>query len=575
MTEPVLLVRSAVALVGAGYMALTRPSATLSRKRARALLLLLFILAWVVFILWRGWLLPPVSHDALAYHLPKAVLFARAHGYEPLSYLDARIRNIPENYEMLLAENIVLQHRDTITEWTSALFYVLFVIASAAIAERWWKARATIVALFAAGVPVALLHSGAHKNDLMTAFFIVAGLVASGRYISERDGKALLVAVAAFAAAVGTKPQAAAVALCVAPFLVWGPASDGPVPAKAGLHMKNLAFAAIFAVVAFLLLGGVVYVSNFVQGRGVIGVDKQIQRETVIAYGDWPNLWQGPYVLIAGPFAPDARELSVPWADRPWFWRRYELFFSHLGIPFALCAMAIPFAVFALRKKVPTETFFITAATLAAFFIMLPVNFQPHGMFSISLPRYALFIVPIVLSWTVVALPARAAAVAAVIALAAYAIDTARNDAFAPWAFVEFVRAHPNTRQVPFDAFRAAEVADRKAGPRDRIAIDAAFGTWIHPAFGAELSRPVDFIPQGDGPPPIRNDADWVVIDRGWKILWEHPQFRDLSQARNFLVRGKPAAEDTRVLRYLRGDSRFRLVFYNPVWNQAVFQRIR
>ena len=566
MTEPVLLVRSAVALLAAGYLALTRPSATLSRTRERALLL--FILAWVVFILWRGWLLPPVSHDALAYHLPKAVLFARAHGYEPLSYLDARIRNIPASYEMLLAENIVLQHRDTITEWISTLFYVLFVIASAAIAERWWKSRATIVALFAAGVPVALLHSGAHKNDLMTAFFIVAALVACGRYISERDGKALLVGVAAFAAAVGTKPQAAAVALCVAPFLVW-------VPASAGTHKKNLALAALFGVACFLLLGGVVYVSNFVHGRGVIGVDKQIQRETVIAYGDWPNLWQGPYVLLAGPFAPNARELPVPWEERPWFWRRYELFFSHLGIPVALCAIAMPFGMFALRKKAPKEAFFITAATLAAFFIMLPVNFQPHGMFSISLPRYALFIVPIVLSWTVVALPARAAAVVAVIALAAYAIDTARNDAFAPWAFVEFVRAHPNTRQVPFDAFRAAEVADRKAGPRDRIAIDAAFGTWIHPAFGAELSRPVDFIPQGEGPPLIRNDADWVVIDRGWKILWEHPQFRDLSQARNFLVRGKPAAEDTRVLRYLRGDSRFRLVFYNPVWNQAVFQRIR
>ena len=345
--------------------------------------------------------------------------------------------------------------------------------------------------------------------------------------------------------------------------------------------MKNLAIASLFAVVAFLLLGGVVYVSNFVHGRGVIGVDKQIQRETVIAYGDWPNLWQGPYVLVAGPFAPNARELPVPWAERPWFWRRYELFFSHLGIPFALCAMAMPLAMFALRKKAPREAIVITAAALAAFAIMLPVNFQPHGMFSISLPRYALFIVPIVFGWTIAPLILLSrtwltmTTLLAVVALAAYAIDTARNDAFAPWAFVEFVRAHPNTRQVPFDAFRAAEVVDRKAGPRDRIAIDAAFGTWIHPAFGAELSRPVDFIPQGDGPPLIRNDAGWVVIDRGWKILWEHPQFRDLSQARDFLVRGKPAAEDTRVLRYLRGDRRFRLVFYNPVWNQAVFQRIR
>jgi hypothetical protein len=127
-----------------------------------------------------------------------------------------------------------------------------------------------------------------------------------------------------------------------------------------------------------------------------------------------------------------------------------------------------------------------------AFAIMLPVNFQPHGMFSISLPRYALFVVPIVFGWTIAPLAQRASSVLAVIgviALTFYAIDNVRNDAFAPWAYVQFVREHPQTRQVPFDPFRAAEVADRRAGQHDRIAIDAAFGTWIHPAFGVELAR--------------------------------------------------------------------------------------
>jgi len=267
----------------------------------------------------------------------------------------------------------------------------------------------------------------------------------------------------------------------------------------------------------------------------------------------------------------------VPWAERPWFWRRYELFFSHLGIPFALCAIAMPFAIFALRRRANVEAFAITVAALAAFAIMLPVNFQPHGMFAISLPRYALFLAPIVFAWTIAPLTRFHNAIASigVAALAFYAVDNVRNDAFAPWAYVQFVEQHPKSRQVPFDPYRAAEVADRNAAPRDRIALDAAFGTWIHPAFGAELERPVDFIPQGDGPPLIRDDADWVVIDRGWKILWEHPQFRDLSQARNFLVRGQPTLEDTRVLRYLDNDKRFRRVFYNSTWNQAVFQRIR
>jgi hypothetical protein len=209
---------------------------------------------------------------------------------------------------------------------------------------------------------------------------------------------------------------------------------------------------------------------------------------------------------------------------------------------------------------------------------MLPVNFEPHGLYAISLPRYALFIVPIVFGWTIAALPSRAAigaSVLAVVSFAAYAIDVVRNDVFASLAYVQWAREHPGTRVVPFDPYRAAEVADRRAGPRDRIAIDAAFGSWIHPAFGAQLSRPVDFIPPGDGPPLIRDDAQWVVIDRAWNMIWEHPDFRDLSQARDFLVRGSTAPADERTMRYLRGDSRFRLVFYNPKTYQAVFQRVR
>ncbi|HSP14820.1 MAG TPA: hypothetical protein VLV78_08720 [Thermoanaerobaculia bacterium] len=554
MTVPVMVGRTFLVFVVAVWLTFTRrfaPPPSAGRERA----LLAFVLLWIVFILWRGWLLPPVSHDALAYHLPKAVFYARAAGFEPLSFLDPRISTIPANYEMLLADAIVLQQRDRETEWISTLFYALFVLASAAMAERWWKSNATGVALLAAGIPVALLHSGAHKNDLMTAFFMVAALVASGRFISERDQRALLLAAASFAAAIGTKPQAAALAICVAPAILWR------------AKPRQIAIAAAFSIAAFLILGGAVYVSNYMHPRG--------SEQQVIRYGDWSNLWQGPYVLLAAPFAPHANELPVPWADHPWFWRRYEVFFSHLGIPFALCAIATPFAMFALRKRAPVEAFAVTGAAFVAFLIMLPVNFQPHGMYAISLPRYALFIVPIVFAWAVPQTRVSVAQVIAIVALLAYGVDTARNDAFAPWGYVQFVRAHPDTRQVPFDPYRAAEVADRRAGPNDRIALDAAFGTWIHPAFGAELSRPVDLIPAGDGPPLIRDDADWVVVDRQWNILWQHPEFRDLSQARSFLVRGKPSEADTRVLRYLRADSRFRLVFYNPAWNQAVFQRIR
>ncbi|HVS32429.1 MAG TPA: hypothetical protein VMS98_13375 [Thermoanaerobaculia bacterium] len=558
MTRWALLGRTAVVLIIAIVLfARRRRVAMPADWREKALWLV--VVPWVIFMAWRGWLLPPVNHDALAYHLPKAVLFERAAGWDRLGYLDARIASIPANYEMLLAESVAIDRRDTLTEWFSTLFYVLFAFAAGAIAERWWKSRATLAAVFAAGVPVALLHSGTHKNDLMTAFFIIAGLVAAGRFVTTSDRRALLLTVFAFAAAVGTKPQAALVAVCVAPVILWR------------AEKRQVGVALVAGVAAFLLLGGAVYVSNLVTAAQPAGAD-------VIQYGDWANLWQAPYVLLAGPFAPSAYELPVPWESRPWFWRRYEVFFSHLGIPFALCAIAAPFAAFALRRRATSEAAVITIAALAAFAIMLPVKFEPHGLYAISLPRYALFIVPVVFGWTIAVLPpraARAAAGLAVISFCAYAVDVARNDVFAPLAYVQWAHEHRGTRVVPFDPYRAASVADRRAGPRDRIAIDAAFGSWIHPAFGAQLSRPVDFIPPGDGPPLIREDADWVIIDRAWDMIWEHPDFRDLSQARDFLVRGSTAPADERTMRYLRDDSRFRLVFYNPKTYQAVFQRVR
>jgi hypothetical protein len=516
---------------------------------------------WCEFLFWRGWILPPASHDALSYHLPKAVFWARAHGFEYLEFLDARMRNIPASYELLLAEWIVLEGTDTTTEWLSVLFYLGWVVAAAALARRWWTGgwwTSLATAIVTAGVPVALLHSGAHKNDLMTAFFIVAGLVAGGRWIAAEDKRALALCIVTFAAAVGTKPQAAAVALCLAPFLI------------RGLTLRLAALAAA----AFLLLGGAVYISNFVNQRSAIGVGSDVE-SSVVAYGDWPNLWQAPYVLLAAPFSPSANSLRVPWEETAWFWRRYEIFFSHLGIPFAICAVAAPFAALKWRGR---ERLSISAAALAAFLLMLPVKFAPHGLYAISLPRYALFIVPIVIAWTVGAVAARSMRHAFMLIVAGgvvfswYAIDSARNDTFSPLRYVLWVRQRPGSRVVRFDPFRAASVADRAAGPNDRIAIDAEFGTWIQPAFGANLTRPVQMLRPGT---PIADDVRFVVIDRAWNMIWRHPDFTDLSQSRRYLTRGNPRADDLRVLNALRADRRFRLVFYNPKANQAVFQRVQ
>lgn len=574
LTTPVLLARAVIVVAVA---------AMLMRKRARiasvqldntivtaALLALLPVLLWTQFTLWRGAVIPPLSHDALSYHLPKAVLWSRADGFRYLEELAPAARKIPANYEMLLTEIVETQGRDDYTEWPSAAFWLFFIIATGALADRWWRGNFLVpltAMIFAAGLPVALLHSGAHKNDLLLAALMVSMMVAAGRWISDGDVPALLVLILATGLAVGTKPQAASLFLGLAPFLLIR---------AFRLRVRTIAGIALFGIAAFLLLGGAVYVANFMRERALIG--RATAEMEVVTYGDWANLWQGPYVLLAAPFSRSSDALYVPWSAEPWFWKKYEIYFSHLGIPFALCAVAAPFFALKFRGR---ERVFVTLAAAAAFFIMLPVYFKPHGMFTISLPRYALFIAPVVFAWTVAPLamlgPRAAKAMVAIsaVAFSVYAVDNAKNDAFAPIDYVLWARRNPDVRMIPFDPGRAPSVADVNAGPHEKIGVDASFSSWIHPLFGRNLTRPVHFFPPGDGPVVIPDDVNWIVIDRSWHVSWEAAGFTDLSQARHFLNKGVPRPEDLRVRRAVAADKRFKVEFARVGWNQVLFRRIQ
>ena len=523
------------------------------------------LLIWVELVMWRGAIVPPLNHDALAYHLPKAVLFARADGFRYLAELDARQRNIPANYELLLTEMLVTQGSDDYTEWPSTVMFVLFVIACGALVERWWGRdllRTLTVMMLCAGVPVLLLHSGTHKNDVMVAFFSVAAMVFAGRYLTHGERPALLLLITAVALGLGTKPQVAGLALFLAPFILH----------RAFRTLRPRAWMGVvaFGIAAFLLLGGAVYVVNMLHERAVMGKPIAAGASTFIPYGEWRNLWEAPYVLLAAPFSSDARALIVPWESSPWFWQRYELFFSHLGILFALCAIALPLVV---RRRRGTEPWIITLAALAAFVLMLPVVFKPHGLYAISLPRYALFIVPVVFAWIVPRIRyAMTALVIATLAFVAYAVDMVLHDEFVPMDYVVFARQHPGTREVAFDPGRAPAIADRVAGPHDKIAVDARFGTWLHPLFGAKLTRPVHFI-NPEGPPVIPDDAKWVVLDHSWGTVWEAPGMDDLSDAGKYLLRGQPSEADLRVERVLMGDPRFEVVYERDGMGQVVFKR--
>lgn len=579
LTGLALVVRFSVVLAVAVMLRRLRlppPHEEAPRVAGVLAVVLLPLAIWIGFILWRGWVTPPVTHDALAYHLPKAVLFARAHAYEYLSLLDPIIRKLPANYELLLSDVILTTGTDRATEWVSTMFFVLFLVACIALAQRWWKANAaadSATALLIASAPVLILHSGAHKNDLMVGFFLASALIWCGRVVSERSFPSAVLLALSVGMSIGTKPQAGLLAVAAAVATLY---------AIVRLPPRKLVAVVAVSVAAIILLGGAVYAINIWNETPIGGQAASHRFVKTILYGDWANLWQAPWVLLAAPFSPSSMRLSVPWEDTPWFWRRYEIYFSHLGIPFSLAVLLLPVGV-ALTRKSPrrNEVLVVGLVAFTSFFVMLPVVSMPHGVYTISLPRYALFIVPVVFAAGVAPLlrmvPARltmATTFAAALVFVAYAVDTAAKDTFVPLRFVSWAARHPGTRVVPFDSRRAALVADQLAGPDDVIAVYAGYGTWIHPAFGRQLSRPVELISADAREPVVSRDVRWLVVDRGVESVWSHPDFKDLSQARQFIARGRISPETQAFIDAAMRLPDFRAVYLDLPRGQAVFQRV-
>jgi hypothetical protein len=524
--------------------------------------------AWIGFILWRSTLVPPLSHDALAYHLPRAVLWMREHGFAAIPRaVDARMRILPANYELLLADAMLVGNGDRLTEWIGVFFYVAFVIACGALAQRWWSERplaALPVTLLSSSVLVLLLHTGADKNDTMTGFFMVAALVWTGRFFTTRDPLALVLCGVSVIAAIGTKPQGLMLAACLFPLVVWRARE---------LRIATLARVLGLSLVAAVLLGGAFYAVRE-------------KHTNLVAYDDWPNLWQGPWVLLTAPFSPDPDGLYVPGDPEPWFWKRDEIYFSHLGIPFVLCALLVPFALRRFRDEAPEtkrERIAIALAALGTLVLMLPVRDvpMPRGIYVTALPRYTLFLVPVVFALTVAPLflrfsakHARIATYVLVLWFCKEAMHAGVHDRFVPIEYVVSLIGQPESRVVMFDPFRAALAADHHAGPRDMIVFDAGYGAWIHPAFGRDLARPVTFLDASSGRFVIPKEAKWVIVDRSFALIWQHPRFRESWQWRRYLSRGTPPPGDTRVIRALLRDRRFQPVLYLPERNQAVFRRV-
>lgn len=561
-------------------------SKQISSELSASLLFLVPLALWIAYILWRGVVLPVASHDALAYHLPKAVLLERAQGYEYFPAPDPRISGFGFNYELLIADMLILSRTDAYTEWISTVSYLLLLLATAALSERWWRSKplpTTAAVIATASAPVLLLHSGAHKNDLFVALFALCALLWGSRWVVEGGRMPMLLLILALGIGFGTKTTVVPFAVALVPFLLYRLVHS--LRART-IRIRDVGLAAAGAALMILLGGGFFMVVNYLHlssiGENANAVSTASQT-LIFTYGDWQNLWQVPYLLLTVPFSTSPSGVWVPWRQELWFWPHYEIYFSHFGRLITLLSLAAPVVIWRFHGKVAAgrrrERAITVTAALVAIVIMLPTVFRPIGFFG-AFPRYFAFVVPII---SCLVLPPIVGAVSrslSYVLLAAltsvFAIEAAvcaRNDSFAPLDYALWASENPGTRFIYFHPYRAGSVVDRLAGADDTIAVDGAFDTWVYPAYGANLTRSVLFLPQGATPDDIPASVDWVMVDRSWDKLWSSPKLENLGKM-EYLGSGTPTPDDVRLTRALRRDRRFKLVFENPRLNQAVFRRI-
>src|ERR1051326_3160559 len=342
--------------------------------------LLLPVALWTIYALWKGFVLPPLSHDVLAYHLPRAVMLMRAHGWGHFYAADPRITGLPANYELLLADVLAMAGPDRLTEWLGTLSFLLFLGGTAAFAERWWPSpRRAAAVLTVAGAPVLLLHSSADKNDVMTCAFAAAALLWGARWSSRGGRTPMLLLIVSLALTAGTKPSAGAIAIGLAPFFL---------PRLRSLRIRDVAATAVAAALALALLGGVAYIHDAPHGGG-----GGAAATTGIAWGDFANLGRVPLLMLSVPFTQDLNSVWVPWRHEAWYWPHYEIFFSHYGSLFTFLVPLLPLCVVRYRRAgddaMRRERRNASLAAAIALAVILPLRTFPLGLLAATPPRPA------------------------------------------------------------------------------------------------------------------------------------------------------------------------------------------
>lgn len=540
------------------------------RVSTAAVIAIIPLVIWAVFLLWRGYILPPLGPDTLTYHMPRALLMSRLGGYARFGLPDTRIDTLAANYELMLATILDFCRNDTITEWLSTWFWALFLVQTGAMCLRWSKnsAATAVTVVIAAAAPVVILQGAAHKNDLMTAAFFLAAFHWTARWRMRGELSAALLAIMAVAMAIGTKAHGFVVAAVLLPFAI------RKMPLRRAIALIA------FGIAALILLGGEHYVYR---GRGG-AAGSVTERVRPAPWADFSNIVEVPALMLIAPFTSSDLEVPVPWRGESWMWNRFDVYASNFGWVVSILAVLLPLSIWLWRDdENHQERRVVMLAAFAVFILVLPARFVPRGYVS-GFPRYTLFIMPIVVAATVPPLVAwleqrnrggretvgALLTIFVVLHFGQQAWLYVRFDKWAPRMSLLFAMEHPGTRWVPSETFRAAFAVDQVAGPADSIDVHGGFDTWIYPAFGRSLERDIHYIADAS---EIRPAAKWVIVDRAFNAIWAVPGFTSMGQWRQYLGGGSPTEEDVKVIRDLAQNPDFELVFLNRARAQAVFRR--
>jgi hypothetical protein len=571
------------AAVSGGFM-LVRSGRRAKDERAISpsiLAVVLPLLLWVLYVGFRATVIPIGNHDAIAYHLPRAVLFLVDHGYRWAPDIgEPRLSKFPADYELLVSNVLGATGSDHGTILVGLLGYLGVCLVGGAACARFSRSGLAplLTCALVAATPMALLHGGAHKNDALFAFFAAAAVHWLAPFAFRGRLADGLYGVTALALALGTKPHGALLGGLAAPLLalgLWRLRS-----ARGRLLVLG------HGVVAALLLGGCVIVENVVRG-GELGLSmRTLQTPAGSMYGDWANVWRFPVTILAAPFTSSGNSLWVPWSPDRYWWGEFDLFFGDYGALFTICVLLLPVLAWKAGGACTDKKERVVAlgVLLVLVMAMLPVRARPYGMF-MQQARYFLAIVPFVYAWAVsaaleLARPNEKAGVVLLVLAGGWFVwnaqRIARKDGNQPLDLVlEAAVAPEPLREPPVQLYhrRVGYLVDRVAGPRDVVAVDLGYDTWLYPMFGADFRRPLRLLSSGSAIPP---EAAWVAIDRGHQeIFFVHPKFEDLSRPMlaKYWGRGKLDPSNLELYERMKTNPDFDLVYDDRSRNQALFRR--